>query len=258
MLDSLYIAATGMQAQQLNVETISNNLANVNTPAYKRGRVAFEDLLYSQLGRTSGLIGADAPAAFGAGTAVPATAKDFADGTLQKTDGALDLAIQGTGFFEVTLPDGSTAYTRDGALQVNRDGMLSTADGYPVAPGLQVPPDATSISIDTTGAVTAQVPGEASPVEVGQLELARFVNASGLKALGGNLYAATDQSGDALTGKPGEDGFGTVVQGELESSNVKLTDELVNLLVAQRAFEVNARAVQASDQLLDMINNLTR
>lgn len=258
MLDSLYIAATGMQAQQLNVETISNNLANVNTTAYKRARVSFQDLLYGELGRSSGLIGADSPARFGAGTAVSDTAKDFADGELKKTDGALDLAIRGAGFFPVTLPDGSLAYTRSGALHVGRDGTLSTPEGYAVAPGLQIPADATQVSIDTTGAVSAVVPGESSPVEVGQLELARFGNPAGLKALGGNLYVPSESSGDAVTGKPGDDGFGTVVQGFLESSNVKLTDELVNLVLAQRAFEVNARAVQASDELLDLINNLRR
>src|SRR6185503_7452029 len=258
MLDSLYIAATGMQAQQLGVETISNNLANVNTTAYKRSRIAFQDLLYREVSRSSALLGGDAAARFGAGTSVADTAKLFADGDLKKTDGPLDLAIRGAGFLEVALPDGSRAYTRDGALRINRDGLVSTADGNVVQPALQVPSEATELLVDATGLVTARLPDEAQPVEVGQIELARFVNPAGLTALGSNLYTATDRSGDPLHGKPGETGFGTLAQGFLESSNVKLTDELVGLVLAQRAFEVNARAVQASDELLSLVNNLRR
>jgi flagellar basal-body rod protein FlgG len=258
MLDSLYIAATGMQAQQLGVETISNNLANVNTTAYKRGRVAFQDLLYREATRASALLGGEAAARFGAGTGVADTTKLFADGDLKKTDGPLDLALRGAGFFEVTLPDGSRAYTRDGALRINKDGLVSTADGHVLLPQLQVPNEATELLVDTTGLVTARLPNEAQPVEVGQIELARFVNPAGLSALGNNLYVATDRSGDALHGKPGEAGFAMLAQGFLEASNVKLTDELVGLVLAQRAFEVNARAVQVSDELLSLVNNLRR
>ena len=258
MLDSLYIAATGMHAQQLNVDTIANNLANVNTAAFKRSRVSFEDLLYRELAARQGLLGAEAPARFGAGVAVADTVRIFADGDLRKTEGPLDVALRGQGFFEVLLPDGSRAYTRNGALQVNRDGLLATGDGHVLAANLQVPPDAREIAIDTSGRVTARVAGEARPVEIGQLELARFLNPAGLSAQGGNLYVATDKSGDAQPGRPGEEGFGTLVQGFLESSNVKLVDELVGLVQAQRAFEVNARALQASDELLSLINNLRR
>jgi len=259
MLDSLYIAATGMQAQQLNVDTISNNLANINTTAYKRARVSFEDLLYREAGRNAGaVLSGDAPARFGAGAAVSDTSKIFLDGDLRKTDGPLDVALRGAGFFEVTLPDGSRAYSRNGALRVNRDGLLASAEGHVLAPSIQVPGDATQISIDTTGLVTARVPNETAPVEIGQIELARFANPGGLSALGANLYVATDKSGDAVTGKPGDEGFGTLTQGFLETSNVRLTEELVGLVLAQRAFEVNARAIQASDELLALVNNLRR
>jgi flagellar basal-body rod protein FlgG len=258
MLDSLYIAATGMQAQQLNVEAISNNLANVNTTAYKKGRVSFQDLLYREVARNSPLLGAEASARFGAGVAVSDTSKSFADGELKKTDGPLDVGIRGAGLFEVLLPDGSRAFTRSGALQVNKDGLLATAEGNVVMPALQVPQDATAIAIGATGQVTATVPGESQPVEVGQLELARFVNPGGLSASGANRYAATEASGDPLHGKPGDEGFGSLSQGFLEGSNVTLVEELVNLVLAQRAFEVNAKAVQAADEMLGLVNNLRR
>jgi flagellar basal-body rod protein FlgG len=257
MLDSLYIAATGMQAQQLNVDTISNNLANVNTTSFKRGRVSFEDMLYRETGRRA-LLGADAAARFGTGVAVSDTTKLFTDGELRKTDAPLDVAIRGQGFFEVLLPDGSRAFTRSGALTVNKDRLLATADGNVIAPSLEIPVDATSIVIDSAGRVTATVPGETQPAEVGQVELARFVNPAGLSAIGNNLYLATDKSGDALHGKPGEESFGTLAQGFLEASNVKLVDELVALLVAQRGFEVNSKALQASDEMLSLINGLRR
>jgi flagellar basal-body rod protein FlgG len=258
MLDSLYIAATGMHAQQLNVDTISNNLANVNTAGFKRSRVAFQDVLYRELGLGRGLLGAEAPARFGAGVAVADTTRVFEDGELKKSEGALDLAIRGQGFFEVRLADGALAYTRSGALQVNRERLLATADGHVLAPEVQVPEEATGLAIDATGHVSARLPGESAPVEIGRLELARFVNPSALAALGGNLFAATERSGDALYGRPGEEAFGTLAQGFLESSNVKLVEELIGLVLAQRAFEVNARAVQASDELLSLVNNLRR
>jgi flagellar basal-body rod protein FlgG len=258
MLDSLYIAATGMQAQQLNVDTIANNLANVNTTSFKASRVSFQDLLYREVLRAGPLLGADATARFGAGVGVVDTTKLFSDGELKKTDGPLDVAIQGAGFFELQLPDGSRAYTRAGGLQVNKDGLISTSDGQVIMPALQVPQDATQISIDATGHITATVPSESQPVEVGQFEIARFVNPAGLSATGNNTYIATEKSGDPLTGKPGDPGFGTLAQGFLESSNVKLVDELISLVLAQRAFEVNSKAVQASDEMLSLINNMRR
>jgi len=259
MLDSLYISATGAQAQSFNVDTISNNLANISTTAYKRSRVSFEDLLYREVGRTSGaLLGGEAPARFGAGVAVSDTTKIFIDGELRKTEGPLDVAIRGQGFFEVLLPDGSRAYTRNGALRVNSDGLLASGDGHVLAQALRVPAEATQVVIETTGQVTARVPNESAPVEVGQIELARFVNPGGLSAQGTNLYTATEKSGDPLLAKPGDEGMGTLQQGFLEASNVRLTEELIGLVLAQRAFEVNARAIQASDELLSLVNNLRR
>jgi len=258
MLDSLYIAATGMQAQQLNVDTISNNLANVNTAGLKRSRVAFQDVLYRELGRDSALLGAPAAARFGAGVAVADTTRVFEDGELKKSEGPLDLAIRGQGFFEVRRADGTLAYTRSGALQVTRERLLATTEGHVLTPELQVPEEATGVVVDAGGRVSARVPGESAPVEIGRLELARFVNPSALTALGGNLFAPSERSGDALYGRPGAEGFGTLTQGFLESSNVKLVEELIGLVLAQRAFEVNARAVQASDELLGLVNNLRR
>jgi flagellar basal-body rod protein FlgG len=258
MIDALHIAATGMHAQQLNVDSISNNLANVNTTAYKRSRVSFQDLLYREVLRSGPLLGGEASARFGAGVAVGDTAKSFADGDLKRTDAPLDVAIRGAGFFEVLLADGSRAFTRSGALKVGRDGALATGEGNVVMPALQLPQDATEIVIDTTGRVTARVPGEPRPVEVGQLELARFVNPAGLSAVGNDLYLATERSGDPIHGKPGDEGMGTLAQGFLESSNVKLVDELVGLVLAQRAFEVNAKAVQAADEMLSLVNSLRR
>src|SRR4030095_6116273 len=168
------------------------------------------------------------------------------------------VAIRGVGFFEVLLPDGSRAYTRSGTLRVNQDGVLATAEGHVILPALQVPADATEITIDPAGNVSVRVPGEKAPVEVGRFDIARFVNPAGLSAVGGNLYVPTQKSGAALLGKPGDEGYGTLAQGFLESSNVKLVEEMIGLVVAQRAFEVNARAIQASDELLSLVNNLRR
>jgi len=259
MLDSLFIGATGMQAQQIQVDVISNNLANVSTAGFKKNRVSFEDLLYRSIARTNGLAGdTQNVSRLGVGAAVAATGKIFTDGDLKETDAPLDLAIQGAGFIEVNLPDGSSAYTRAGSLQVNSDGLLTTNDGDLLRPDLHIPVDATAIAIDKTGKVTATVPNESAPVEVGQIELARFVNPGGLNPIGKNLYASTDQSGEPIRGKPGDPGFGTLSQGFLESANVKLIEEMVNLVVAQRAYEVNSKVVQAADEMLGLSNNLRR
>jgi len=259
MLDSLYIAATGMNAQQLGIDTISNNLANVNTTAFKKGRVGFQDLMYRELARANGLAGsADNSTRSGAGVGVAGTAKLFIAGELKKTEVPLDIAIRGRGFLEVLLPDGTHAYTRAGTLQVNKDGMLVTADGNPIEPSIQVPDDASALTFATDGRVLATVPDEKEPVELGTLTLADFVNPSGLRPLGDNLYLPTEQSGDAFTGKPAEGTFGSIAQGFLEASNVKLIDEFVALIVAQRAYEVSAKTIQASDEMLGIANNLRR
>lgn len=259
MLDSLYIGATGMNAQQVNVETTANNLANVNTPAFKKGRVVFEDLVYREIGRASSI--ADdprEPLRMGLGVGVSGVGKIFTEGEIKKTDNPLDVAIRGKGFLEVALPDGSAGYTRAGTLIVDRDGFLATADGHQLRPLIQIPSDATSIVIDSKGKVTAALPGEQERAEIGQIELATFINVGGLNPLGDNLFSSTEKSGDPLIGKPGDEGFGTLVQGFLEASNVRLVEELVNLIVAQRAYEINSKVVQASDDMLGIINNLRR
>ena len=263
MIDSLYIAASGLQAQQLQVDAIANNLANVSTTAYKKDRVNFEDLLYRELARSrrgAGIGAGAAEAAFlsGSGVGVASGGKIFTPGDLKKTELPFDLAIRGSGFFEVTLPNGTRAYTRAGAFQRDRDGQLATAQGYALNPAIRIPPDATVVTIEGDGKVRATVAGESQPVDIGQLELADFVNPGGLRSIGDNLLVPTDRSGDAFFGKPGEQALGTVAQGFLEASNVKLVEEFVNLVIAQRAYEANAKAVQAADEMLSMGNNLRR
>jgi flagellar basal-body rod protein FlgG len=261
MIDSLYIGATGMAAQQTNVDTISNNLANVNTPTYKKSRVVFEDLLMQQAAQPGAVDAAGRPLTggmTGLGTALASSGKIFTDGEIKKSDGALDVAIRGRGFLEVVLPDGSSGYTRSGTLQVNRDGALTTAAGNLLKSSIQVPPDAKDIVIDANGKVSVSLPNQTERDEIGQLELANFVNPSGLNPIGDNLYAATEKSGEPIQGKAGDEGFGTIAQGFLEASNVNLVDELVNLVVAQRAYQVNAKVIQASDDMLGISNNLRR
>jgi len=259
MIDSLYIAATGMHAQQTNVETISNNLANLNTTAFKRGRISFEDLMYREVARTHGLLGSNADVLRnGAGVSLAATSKSFEQGDFKKTDQPYDLAIRGSGLFQVLLPDGTHAFTRSGAFHVDRDGFLANPQGQLLDPAMQIPPDATSVTIDQGGKVLAQVPSDKTPIEIGQIELATFINPDALKPLGDGLYVPTELSGDANSTAPGEQGVGVLQQGFLEGSNVKLVDEFVNLIVAQRAYEINAKAVQASDEMLGIANNLHR
>ncbi len=256
MIDSLYIGATGMAAQQTNVDTISNNLANANTPTYKKSRVVFEDLLMQQAG-AAGAAG-QAPGITGLGTALAASGKIFTDGELVKSQNALDVAIRGRGFLEVLLADGSSGYTRSGTLQVNRDGVLTTAGGNVLKASIQIPPDAKDILIDASGNVSVALPNQTDREQVGQLELVTFMNPAGLHPIGDNLYAATDKAGDPVQGKAGDDGFGTIAQGFVEASNVNYVDELVNLVVAQRAYQVNAKVIQASDDMLNITNNLRR
>lgn len=258
MLDSLYIAATGMYAQQINVDTISNNLANVNTPGFKRARVHFEDLMYRQLPQAGRLRGTELAPRLGTGVSAGSISQVFSAGDLKKTEQPLDLAIRGSGFFEVTLPDGRTAYTRAGSFQLDRDGFIATVQGHRVAPAIQIPPDASALTIDAAGMVRATLPDETQPVEIGQLELAGFVNAGGLRPLGDNLYAATEQSGDAQLAKPAESGQGSIAQGFVETSNVKLVEEFVNLIIAQRAYEASSKAIQAGDEMLAITNGLRR
>ena len=257
---SLYSAATGMEAQQLNLNNIANNLANVNTVGFKRSKIQFQDLLY-QKPRTAGSDsggGNLVPTGIevGNGSRVAATSKDFTQGQLTNTGAQLDLALQGDGFFEIQRPDGTTGYTRDGSFKLNASGQVVTTDGMPVLSGFQnVPAGTTNITISQTGQVTYQT---ASGNTSFQLTLARFANPSGLSSLGGNLYSENAASGPAETGQPGGQGFGSVMQGYTETSNVNIVEEMVNLIVAQRAYEVNSKAIQASDEMLQNINQLKR
>jgi len=258
MLNSLYIGATGMQAQQLNIEAISNNLANVNTTSYKRSRVDFSDLIYRAVSSSASGDPAAGVGRLGMGAAVAGTEKVFTAGDVKQTNQPLDLAINGQGFLEVLMPDGSTSYTRSGALQLNQDGQLITQDGHPLAQSIIIPPDSTNVRIDPNGQVFITVPTDKRPVDIGQIGLVNFTNPAGLTAIGNNMYVATERSGEPMVGNPGENGTGMVQQGYLEGSNVQLVDEMVSLILAQRAYEINAKVVQASDQLLSISNNLYR
>jgi flagellar basal-body rod protein FlgG len=258
MIDSLYIGATGMNAQQTNIDSVANNLANVNTTAYKRGRVEFEDLLSRAAVPGAATHGRVQAASTGMGTAVQGAVKIFSAGDVKKTDQPYDLAINGLGFFEVVQPDGNLAYTRNGALQVDAEGFLTTQAGLRLSSQVQVPSDAQQVRFGSDGRVFARLPNEAQEVEIGRVELASFANPNGVAALGDNLYGATDRSGPVVVGNAAENGVGTLQQGFLESSNVKLIDEMIGLILAQRAYEINAKVVQASDEMLSISNNLYR
>ncbi len=261
MLRAFSTAATGMAAQQMLVDVIANNLANVNTTGFKRSQVAFQDLLYVKQ-RESGTevtSGVTAPSGIEAGSGVQtvATVKVFTAGELQNTTRPLDVAISGEGFLQVVLPDGSIRYTRDGALQTNAEGQLVTTTGYAIEPSISVSTDATSIDIGKDGSVN--VTDSAGTVSVvGQLQLARFPNPSGLSSEGDNLLAETQASGTPLTGIAGENGLGTILSGFLEKSNVQMVTELVNLITAQRAYEINSRAIRAGDDMLQTANSIAR
>jgi len=249
-----------MESQQTNLDVIANNLANVNTTGYKKSKAEFQDLLY-QTSRSPGAEqggGNQLPTGvqIGHGSRLVATSKLFTDGELTQTGQQLDVAIKGDGFFEVQMPDGSRAYTRDGALKTGADGRVTTSDGLPLQSGFQsIPQGTTAINISSTGEVTTQ---GASGTQNFRVQLARFANPAGLQSLGANLYKETTASGPAEAGNPGENGYGELQQGYLEMSNVKVVEEMVNLIVAQRAYEVNAKAVQASDEMMQMSNNLRR
>jgi flagellar basal-body rod protein FlgG len=260
MLRALYTSAAGMQSQQLNLDVIANNLANVNTTGFKKAKIEFQDLLY-QTGRAAGAeqgSGNQLPTGLqiGHGSRPVSTARLFTTGELTQTGERLDVAIQGDGFFEVQMPDGTRAYTRDGAFKTGSDGRITTSDGLPVQGGFQpVPANTTNITISSTGDVTyTSTTGQTNF----KVQLVRFNNAGGLDALGRNLYKETTASGPPELGNPGENGFGELAQGYLEMSNVKVVEEMVNLIVAQRAYEVNSKAVQAADEMMQQSNNLRR
>ncbi len=257
---SLYSAATGMEAQQLNLNTIANNLANVNTPGFKRSKIEFQDLLYQRprgVGTESGggnLVPTGVEV--GNGSRVAATAKVFTQGQVNSTGEKLDVAVQGEGFFEVQRPDGTIAYTRDGSFKLSPTGQVTNNDGLPILSGFQpIPPGATAVNISENGEVTVQ---SATGSQTFRLTLTRFANPSGLRSLGGNLYEESSASGTPEAGQPGEQGFGNVLQGYIETSNVNIVEEMVNLIVAQRAYEINSKSIQTSDEMLQSVAQMKR
>lgn len=259
MFLSLDIAASGLQAQQTSVDVISNNLANVSTTSYKRQIAEFRDLLYVNLrrvGATSSDNGTIIPTGIqlGLGVQTAAIHRDLTQGIPNSTSEPLDLAISGNGYFQITMPDGSTSYTRDGTFQLSNTGELVTADGYPLTPNITIPQDATAISVNTSGVVEATIPNQVNPSNLGQIQLATFINENGLQALGSNLFSETQASGSPVIGTPGIDGVGTIEQGFLETSNVNPVTEITNLITAQRAYEMNTKVITASDQMLQTLN----
>ncbi len=259
MNHSLWVAKTGLDAQQTRMSVIANNLANVNTTGFKKSHAVFEDLIYQNIKQAGGQTSQQTRSAtgleIGTGARLVATERDFAQGNLAQTDNALDVAINGSGFLQVLMPDGTTAYTRDGSMQLDSEGNLVTASGYTILPGVNVPAEAQSLIIGQDGTVSVQIDGNTTPQEIGTLTLADFVNPGGLEAKGENLYVETAASGAAQVGAPGADGLGSLRQGALESSNVNVVEELVDMIETQRAYELNSKAIETSDQMLAYVNN---
>lgn len=260
---ALHTAATGMLAQELNVQVISNNIANMRTTGYKRQRAEFQDLLYEQVrrvGTQTSVEGNILPSGFeiGSGVKVVGTPRVMTQGTLSPTGREFDVAIRGEGFFRILLPDGRTAYTRDGSFQIDAQGRLVTAQGFVVQPGITVPANASAFTINQNGQVSVTLPGQTAPTVLGQIEIARFVNKSGLQAIGDNLYLETAASGPAQEGLPNTEGFGDLQQGNLEQANVEAVSQISELIAAQRAYEMNAKVITASDQMLQAASNLMR
>jgi flagellar basal-body rod protein FlgG len=258
---SLDIAGTGMQAQQTNVEVISNNIANMSTTGFQRRRAEFQDLIYQNLrsvGSNSSDNGSVVPsgAQIGLGVKTAAIYRICEQGTLTQTGNSLDMAIQGNGYFQVTLPSGETAYTRDGTFALSPDGTIVTADGYSVVPGITVPTNAVTVTVNSSGQVQATISGQTTPTTLGQLQLASFPNQAGLDAQGDNLFLQSGASGTAVTGAPGSPGFGSVMQGYVESSNVNVVTEITNLITAQRSYEMNSKVITSSNEMLQTLTNL--
>lgn len=261
MLRALRTAASGMTAQQLYIDLVAHNLANVNTTGFKKSRIEFEDLLYQTLrpaGPGEGETQLPAPLQVGHGTKLVAAAKIFSQGDSQVTGNPLDLAIEGDGLFQIEMPDGTTAYTRNGSFRIDGEGRMVTSQGRPMLPEITVTDNTVSVLVNADGKVFARTAGTETPTELGQILLARFVNPSGLESAGGNLLLLSPASGDPVVGAPGELGLGGLQQGALERSNVDVTEEMVSMIVAQRAFEINSKAVRTADDLLAMINNLKK
>ena len=260
MMRSLWISKTGMEAQQTQLDTISNNLANVSTNGYKRAHAVFEDLMYQNL-RQAGANSTEQTTLptglqVGLGTRAVATSRSFSQGNLQQSSNNLDVAVLGNGFFEVQMPDGTTGYTRDGSFQVSSTGQLVTNNGYTVQPGITIPAAAQSVTIGSDGTVSVTLPGQATAQSVGQIQVANFVNPAGLEPKGQNIFGETAASGTANAGTPGQNGLGSLRQGFVETSNVNVVEELVAMIQTQRAYELNSKAIQTSDQMLQRLGQL--
>ena len=259
MNPALWVAKTGLDAQQTNMAVISNNLANVNTTGFKKSRAVFQDLLYQNVSQVGAATSQNTQAAsgleLGTGVSLVATEKVYTQGNLNQTGNALDLAINGSGFFQVLMPDGSLAYTRDGSFQVSATGQLVTASGYTVQPAITIPAGAQSVTVAGDGTVQAQLAGATAPTTVGTMQLANFVNPAGLQPNGQNLLVESASSGNAQTGGPGQNGLGALQQGYTESSNVDVVEEMVNMIETQRAYEMNTKAIQTNDQMLSYLSS---
>jgi flagellar basal-body rod protein FlgG len=259
MNPALWIAKTGLDAQQTNMDVIANNLANVNTTGFKKGRATFEDLLYQNVRQPGGQStqNTQLPSGLmlGTGVHIGSTEKIFTQGNIVQTGNNLDMAIQGQGFFQILMPDGSTAYTRDGSFQLDSNGQLVTSNGYPLQPAITVPANTQSLTIGSDGTVTATVAGSTTPTQIGTVQLSNFINPAGLQPLGQNLFQETAASGAAQSGTPGLTGLGTLQQGSLETSNVNTVESLVNMIETQRAYEINSKAISTTDQMLQYVNN---
>ncbi len=256
---ALWVSKTGLEAQQTRMAVISNNLANVNTTGFKRGNAIFEDLVYQNLRQVGSQSSQDTQlpsgSYLGTGVRVTGTEKLFTQGNMVKTESAMDVAVQGRGFFQILTPEGDIAYTRDGGFQIDANGQLVNATGFLVEPSITIPSDAQSVSIGGDGTVTVTTPGSSTPTQVGDLQLADFVNPQGLEPIGKNLFKESAASGSATISTPGTDGLGSLLQGFLESSNVNVVEELVNMIEAQRAYEMNAKAIEATDSMLQYATN---
>ncbi|HOY86524.1 MAG: flagellar basal-body rod protein FlgG [Methylotenera sp.] len=260
MMRSLWISKTGLDAQQTQMDVIANNLANVSTSGFKRSRAVFEDLIYQTIrqpgAQSSQQTQLPSGLQLGTGVRPVATERIFTQGNLQLTSNDKDAAIQGAGFFQVLLPDGSTAYTRDGSFQTDSQGQLVTSSGFPLQPAITIPANAQSLTIGRDGTVSVTTPGASAPTQVGAIQLATFINPAGLQAKGENLYVETSASGNANTNAPGANGAGLLTQGYVETSNVNVVEELVNMIQTQRAYEINSKAITTSDQMLQKLTQM--
>jgi flagellar basal-body rod protein FlgG len=262
MIRALYSAASGMTAQQMNVDNIAHNLANANTNGFKMRRMQFQDLLYQSFIQPGAAAGSQTvvPSGLqiGLGTRAAANEIIFSQGVFQQTDNPLDMVIQGKGFFQIRQPSGTVAYTRDGGFQLDRDGNLVTSAGDPIEPQITIPPSAQTITVAADGTVSYTLPGQTASQTAGQIQLANFANPAGLNSLGKNLYTPTDASGEPTVGNPGgQEGLGTLMQGYVEGSNVSIVEEFINMIVSQRAYEANSKVVKAADEMYQQVNNIT-